>query len=426
MGSTNATTGIKTVKHTNVAEGDTFDLFASNFKRTGYGFVGWSTDSDAWTKLTDNDNTNDAKIWGPNEVITAPAYNGTPITTLYAIWAPAEKDGSNNPVYLQDWEGCSSMTATTYNTTTGKLTVAKDSITALTDERDNMVYTVAKLADGNCWMVENLRLDNGATVGNNINDSSVTNQSLAQGYGGVFNGLANPENTNFSNSTTPNSLYTTDTNSTTLNIITGGSNFGYRFPRYNNTNITWNNNSSSATTPTGPSQNITSANAHTNYNNYVYSYGNYYTWASAIADTGEYNNLSTHPNSSTSICPSGWHLPNGSNGTNSTSNMGGLSGGFSYLDKQMGGNGNNNSTNSMTSTTNSRQWRMFPNNFIYSGLWNGSSASSSRGGYGYYWSSSANDILSAYLLLFNISSVSPGMNGSNKYYGFAVRCVAGS
>ena len=52
MGVANATTGIKGVRHYNVAEGDTFDLFASNFKRTGYGFVGWSTDSDAWNKLT--------------------------------------------------------------------------------------------------------------------------------------------------------------------------------------------------------------------------------------------------------------------------------------------------------------------------------------------------------------------------------------
>ena len=424
MGVANATTGIKGVRHYNVAEGDTFDLFASNFKRTGYGFVGWSTDSDAWNKLTDNDNTNDAKIWGPNEIITAPAPNGTPITTLYAIWAPAEKDGSNNPVYLQDWEGCSSMTATTYNTTTGKLIVTKNTITALTDKRDNMVYTVAKLADGNCWMVENLRLDNGATVGNNINDSSVTNQSLAQGYGGVFTGLPTTESTNFSNSTTPNSLYTTDTTSTTLNIITGGSNFGYRFPRYNNTNITWNNNSSSATTPTSPSQNITSANAHTDYNNYVYSYGNYYTWASAIADTSEYNSLSAHPKSDTSICPTGWHLPNGSNGTNSTSNMGGLSGGFSYLDKQMGGSGNNSSINSTTNATNSRAWRMFPNNFIYSGNWDGSSASL-RGGSGGYWSSSAGSSYGAYSLYFSSSYVYPGTVNDTKLNGFAVRCVAG-
>ena len=181
MGSTNATTGIKTVAHTNVAEGDTFDLFASNFKRAGYGFVGLSTDSDAWNKLTDNDTTNDAKIWGPNEIITAPAYNGTPITTLYAIWAPAEKidpsDPTSTPVYLQGWTGCSAMTATAYDTTTGKLTVAKNSITALTDQRDGNVYTIAKLADENCWMVENLRLDNTpelSATNTNINSTNST------------------------------------------------------------------------------------------------------------------------------------------------------------------------------------------------------------------------------------------------------------
>ncbi len=417
MGVANATTGIKGVRHYDVAEGDTFDLFASNFKRTGYGFVGWSTDSDAWNKLTDNDNTNDAKIWGPNEAITAPAHNGTPITTLYAIWAPAEKDGSNNPVYLQDWEGCSSMTATTYNTTTGKLTVAKNTITALTDKRDNMVYAVARLADGNCWMVENLRLDNGATVGNNINDSSVTNQSLAQGYGGVFNGLADPESADFFDSTTPNSLYTTDTNSTTLNIITGGGNLYSRFPRYNNTNTTWNNNSSSATTPTGPSQSIIGGNIY--YDNYVYSYGNYYTWAAAIADTGEYNSLSTHPKSSTSICPSGWHLPNGGSGTNSTGNMGGLSGGFSYLDKSMDGTGSTQNTNVA-----SNKWRMFPNNFIYSGFWLDLSAYD-RGFGSRYWSSSVNDGDYALSLILFGSDILPGTSSELKLNGFTVRCVAG-
>ena len=414
MGVANATTGIKGVRHYDVAEGDTFDLFASNFKRTGYGFVGWSTDSDAWNKLTDNDNTNDAKIWGPNEAITAPAHNGTPITTLYAIWAPAEKDGSNNPVYLQDWEGCSSMTATTYNTTTGKLTVAKNTITALTDKRDNMVYAVARLADGNCWMVENLRLDNGATVGNNINDSSVTNQSLAQGYGGVFTGLPSTESANFG-TTTANSLYTTDSTSTTLNILTGN-NLVYRFPRYNNTNITWNNNSSSATTPTGPSQSLIGGNVY--YDNYVYSYGNYYTWAAAIADTGEYNSLSTHPKSSTSICPSGWHLPNGGSGTNSTGSMGGLSGGFSYLDKQMDGTGSYQGTNVA-----SNKWRMFPNNFIYSGNWEGSTANV-RGFEGYYWSPSVNDGDFAYFLGFG-EGIFPGTASAKKYNGFTVRCVAG-
>ena len=34
----------------------------------------------------------------------------------------------------------------------------------LSDVRDNNTYTVRKLADGNCWMSENLRLNGGTTI----------------------------------------------------------------------------------------------------------------------------------------------------------------------------------------------------------------------------------------------------------------------
>ena len=398
MGSTDTSTGLKGVRHTNVAEGDTFDLFASNFKKSGYGFVGWSTDANAWSKLTDNDATNDAKIWGPNEIITAPAYNGTPITTLYAVWAPAETSGGN-PVYLQGWTGCSAMTATTYDSTTSTLTVAKDSITALTDQRDNEVYTIAKLADGNCWMIENLRISTAGTVGNNVNDSSVTNQSLAQGYGGVFTGLADAESANFSNSTTANTLYST------TNIT--GSNQGYRFPRYNESNKTAN------VTPS-QTQNITSANAHTNFNNTIYSYGNYYTWAAAIADTTDYTATNAHTNVATSLCPTGWHLPYGNTGSSGT-NLGNTSGGFYYLANRM--------TATASNTVNSNKFRTFPNNFIYAGYWNGGSAFN-RGNYGWYWSASAVNYGSAYNLALLSTYITPGNNYYSKYYGYSVRCVA--
>lgn len=40
------------------------------------------------------------------------------------------------------------------------------------------------------WMAENLKLENEAIIGNNINNSTITNRSFAQGYGGVFTGLA--------------------------------------------------------------------------------------------------------------------------------------------------------------------------------------------------------------------------------------------
>ena len=392
MGSTDASTGLKGVRHTNVGEGDTFTLFASNFKRTGYGFVGWSADISAWSKLVDNDVTNDAKIWGPNEVFVAPAYGGNPIYTLYAVWAPAETNGGN-PVYLQNWTGCSAMTATTYDDDTGTLSVAKDSITALTDQRDNDVYAIAKLADGNCWMIENLRLDAAGTVGNNINDSSVTNQSLSQGYGGAFVGLADPEpSSSFSNSNTgSNSLYNTT-------IITGGY-LAYRFPRYNDANTTWNNNDAAAVTPTLVQSIPVPYYSTGGFNNYVYSYGNSYTWAAAAADTTEYpDDPSSTTNESYSICPAGWRLPH----SNSDVNMA-----FIHLYIVMG---------RKAGKEGSKIWRSFPNNFVLpGGGWSGT-----------YWSNRSSGSDFALYLNIDTGQLQPGWIGSSKCGGKSVRCVTPS
>ena len=437
MGTTNATTGIKSVTQTNVGEGDPVILLASNFKKAGSGFAGWSTDPDAWTHFTDNDSTNDPIIYGPMETISAPAYptNGTNIITMYAVWVPAEKDGNNNPVYLQEWDdptdatdACAALASTTFNSTTGEITVNKNSIIALTDKRDDEVYTIAKLADDNCWMIENLRLEAAGTVGNNKNDGNVTNQSLAQGYGGTtgtygnFVGLANPESANFSNSTTANTIYKSsanppvDTYDPTNNVLEdiGTSNSpGYRFPRYNNSN-----NSSALSSPTY-TENYANATSPSTSGTYktstVSSYGNYYTWSAAMANTNYYTSSSTSEAANTSICPSGWHLPS-SNGTNKE---------YSTLSQRYGGSGDNQSGIG-TGDIMSNRFRSFPNNFLYSGYFNGSSANN-RGSSGDYWSRSAyysNDSLS-YILYLNSTSLYPSNYGI-KYYGFSVRCLIGS
>ena len=388
------------LKHTNIKEGDEVRLYAPNYYKTNYGFVGWSTDSDAWTHFTDNDNTNDPVIYGPMETITAPARTVQTIT-LYAVWVPAEKDGNNNPVYLQDFDStsCSSLTSTTYDSTTGVITVNKNSIVALTDKRDGNVYTVARLADGNCWMTENLRLEAANTVGNNQYDSSVTNESLSQGYGGVFTGLDSAENSNFSNTTnaTPNNLYSS------TNIT--GSYTGYRFPRYNN-----NNTNISLTA----SYNGTGSSTYYSW----YSYGNYYTWAAAMANINYYAFSSTSEAAGTSICPSGWHLPSSDGAAKE----------YGTLSQRYGGTGNNQDGTANAGDIMSNRFRSFPNNFIYSGYFDGSSAYG-RGTNGNYWSRSTNGYdggHGSYFLNLNSTYLYPSSGGLNKSYGFSVRCLIGS
>ena len=118
----------------------------------------------------------------------------------------------------------------------------------------------------------------------------------------------------------------------------------------------------------------------------------------------------------TSICPKGWRLPLGASRTGTN-----LS--FSKLDYQMGGTGNSQS--STAGTTQSKIWRSFPNNFLYSGYVNDSYIIGC-GSYGRYWSSSASSAYGVYRLRLDSSDLVPGTISVDKFYGFTVRCVVGS
>ena len=336
-------------------------LIAPNYKRAGFGFAGWSTDFEA-----DNSST----IYGPNETITITAgslsANGM---ILYPVWIASIGN-------LQGWNGCSSLADIP---TSGRATLA--SMTALKDTRDGNVYTVAKLADGKCWMTENLRLDN--TV------SAATMASGSEGIGGVFTSLPQSVDADW-DSNTSNNLYTG------LTI--------YTLPQLNTNNTNMGGKNASGT---DLSISHSTSNDHVQW----YSYGNYYSWASAMANTKSLTSYTVSEGANTSICPTGWHLPYGSN-----SNTGNTAGGFYYLGDRLGA--------TESSATSSVKWRTFPNNFIYSGVWSFSSANR-RGNYGTYWSSSADSNYRAYTMGLNSASVAPGNLSDEKSYGYSVRCVAG-
>ena len=399
----------------------TINLIAPNYKREGYGFAGWSKDFTA---------TNASTIYGPNETLTVPSTTlATKGMILYPVWVASTGT-------LQSFSCANSgLTPASYNSTTGKISATLSSITALTDARDGNTYAVAKLADGQCWMIENLRL-------NSEHTTSSGDIALAEGYGnattsinaggndlGKFVGLAGSEDANFADNTTANSLYSIDGTNGTINI---NSKSGYypvhRLPRYNKNNT---NMAPNATNSDGTTSLVTSYNANDNHSRW-YGYGNYYNWPAAMANTEYYTTYSGNNGSDaagTSICPSNWHLPLGYTSTGELDNQEASStwrvGGFSYLDRKMGGTGTSSSTNSVTGASMSSLWRSFPNNFVYSGYWNGARAYN-RSSVGSYWSSSAFGSNRAYGLGLVSSNVNPGTGSSDKVYGFAVRCVAGS
>ena len=381
-------------------------LLASNFSRAGYGFAGWS---DAFDYAT-NPNAN---FYGPQEYIefTEGQYSGTNEgLSLYAVWAKSE--GS-----LQDASKVSSVCG---NLTTAPTdgTANLRSVSALTDQRDNETYAIAKLADGNCWMIENLRLES--------TNSDNSSGALAQGYGtssayGNFSGLATAESANFSNSTTANSLYYSGTQSGTASVDIGTINSpGYRIPRYNN----YNHQTTSANRPQNPTIND-ATNSTTKAS--MYSYGNYYNWAAAIADTSYYA-AEDQSVTNTSLCPKGWRPPRGGSKIRIVS--GDINDFWNLTVNYLNGGtlpANYNSSNypyyngTTEATPVADKLRSYPNNLLYSGRFESSSVYS-RGSSGYYLPSSAgNDFL-----LINSSRVYPGTNSTYKYLGYSIRCIAGS
>ena len=114
-------------------------LTPSNFFKSDYGFAGWSTtplnpDNVDFQANLATAVAND-EVYGPNATITMVSSESL---KLYAIWVPSTG-------ILQGWNGCGSMSV--------------GDVVGLTDSRDGQVYTVAKLIDEACYMVENLRLD---------------------------------------------------------------------------------------------------------------------------------------------------------------------------------------------------------------------------------------------------------------------------
>ena len=337
--------------------GTTAILWASNYSHEGYGFAGWNTEEDG-----------SGTTYGPNETITLPddMSEGLP---LYAVWI---KSVGN----LQDWAGCASLSV--------------GDVTALTDTRDNDTYAVAKLADGNCWTIENLRLANEDSSGNPIilSSSNTHNPSLpltnVYDTGLISNSLSPTSSVAYDSTTNPEGWCSSDSASCD-----------------NQSRLRTDNTSERATTTTSASQN-------------TYSYGNYYNWYSATVGNGEYD-ARYRETVNGDICPTSWHLPYGDKGDGDKG--GNTSGGFYYLGSALGA--------TASSAASSRIWRSYPNNIVYSGY--ATSSISGRGASGYYWTATAVESRgSAALAYFGNSSINIGAAAMSSYYGISVRCTTPS
>ncbi len=241
--------------------------------------------------------------------------------------------------------------------------------TQLIDSRDNKLYWVAKLKDGNCWMTQNLDYDIKAT-GNIISNNDGTTSTWSP------------------NTATSTSIYNNSSNTGTYSYDPGN----YHMP-----NGTGSNTSIASLTD---SSIIGNTNAH-------YHLGNYYQYNAATAGTG---GTITSTDATSSICPKGWRLP--------TSNSDSANYSFGNLVKQYGYSGSNQTSGVTDATLLASPLFFARGGDVYSG------SLSYQGSRGYYWSSRAySDANLAYYLNFYSSYVNPSYN-SARNRGFSVRCVA--
>ena len=267
--------------------------------------------------------------------------------------------------------------------------------TRLEDARDGKMYWVAKLADGNCWMTQNLDLD--LTSGEPLT-SELSNVSSSWNPGATTFTAANQGSTNYS------AAQSWNLGDVVWKTPNGTSSCAPSDNLYNSScSFYWQNVSSGWTSMTQYRTDGITYDANNQTYDAHYLAGNYYSWQAATAGTVP----SGGGTAAGSICPKGFELPiSGSNGNGS----------FYYLLNQYGFTGSTGSgANSITRA---------PLFFVRSGDVDPFYRYLNGPGYeGNYWSSVATSSTIAYTLYFLSSSVRL-LSDTNRYYGFSVRCVA--
>jgi len=359
---TNGGTGTD-VTISNIANYEPYTIAASTFTApTGYQFAGWCTIQDN----TQSPQTSCAggTLYQPDDIATSLASAGGTFN-LYATWSklPTLADATN----MQDLASNDYCTGTTIGDTA-----------TLTDSRDGTSYTVGKLADGKCWMLDNLALDlTNSTILSNLSSDN-TNASTGLPY--------------LKGTTTRDPDTDASGQYATAGVTNWTSSYSYSAPLVN-----------MASKDTVPTDATSTAGG--------YKVGGYYNYCAASAGSYCYGNGTSYGTSSGNatedICPAGWRMPTGS-----------TSGEYSALANAI--YGSTSSTSDATAYANYRSALHLPlSGYFYSG------SPSNQGSNGRWWSSTRNDNYSMYVLRPDTSTIYPA-NGSYRRDGNSLRCMAGS
>ena len=245
----------------------------------------------------------------------------------------------------------------------------------LIDGRDNKTYTVAKLADGNCWMTQNLDLD--------LSDSvSLTNADTD------LNTIVSwtPERSTIVSDSLNESTWT---------------NSGARPYSYDPGDLYYFVDNRDLNEITYPSLSACVSAEHEMDECKHYHVGNYYNWTAATASNDSSSITTNKQNAPNSICPKGWMLPI----------EGGNNRKYSFMV-------DNNFT---TLTSKYRYIRATPVFMTRTGYvgWGEINNASTQG---YYFSSTTRS--SSYAYGLNLSANTEAIDDFSRSYGASIRCIA--
>ena len=419
-----------------ISNGASVVLTAPTYTRLGYSFAGWSTQDNGF-----------GTVYGPNETITAPSDIATNGLRLYAKWLPASTQYTMQSFTAQ---ACSDL--------------GMHQTIALRDERDDNVYTVTKLKDDNCWMTSNLALNLADFAGDNPKSGYLTTANTD--IGNDKDGSGNPTRTDLIDLSSTGggngSLYRWDPAKTMKTVAqteyaahpelysewvdssTGITDSNYFYvaskyrlgtaqsaqfqsgdqkgpgwhwaSRFNESGEILYSNSSDDTTAVNADDGIpifhigdlnwVESNSYAemprSYDNGANSFGTYYNWYAATAESGKYDAVIYR--TSDSLCPKGWTLPSGK------SDESGSWHDLIYNAEQLSG-------------SDAAKLKTLPLSLVFSGYFGLSSqAPYYQNAMGRFWTSyGGTKVLARYLNITN-STVQASYNSYGKPNGNSVRC----
>jgi uncharacterized repeat protein (TIGR02543 family) len=336
-----------------IMQGTSADLTTNAYTKTGYGFNGWSTTTDDLGQGYGDEDKYYAADTGTANTVTLYAKwvqpvciencdsqdqnervyeSGITIQRAYEMAYTQHQMGmyeetqngngiyeqvdSWDPINPEQYKGYDVRYAMqdiklTYNngdtdiSVCNLVTVIGDQYQAL-DVRDNKLYYIAKLADGRCWMTQNLDLDLVHTA--NDADALYTHDNTDLGW-----------TTNNSDAKWNPTRSTISLNGATSGVVSNwvsdkvGPVSGDAGDRY--IPASWNGDYWSGdfvdSVYTSLSDCVTNSTTHSKEDCKHYHNGNYYNFAAAVAenDLTESKYGVKHTQVENSICPAGWRLP---------------------------------------------------------------------------------------------------------------------